>query len=73
MTRAAFGCKRVVRDQGYLASLNRQNVQLTFERIAHVESDGIVTEADTYNCVLCEGSNKYSSCLGEKVPVDVII
>ncbi|KAF8273965.1 FAD/NAD-P-binding domain-containing protein [Lactarius quietus] len=40
-----FGCKRVVRDQGYLASLNRPNVQLTYEHIAHVEPDGIVTEA----------------------------
>lgn len=40
-----FGCKRVVRDQGYLAALNRPNVQLTFEHIAHVEPDGIVTEA----------------------------
>lgn len=36
-----------MRDQGYLASLNRPNVQLTFEHIAHVESDGIVTESGT--------------------------
>lgn len=37
-----------MRDQGYLASLNRPNVQLTFEHIARVEPDGIVTEAGTY-------------------------
>ena len=64
-----------MRDQGYLASLNRPNVELTFERIAHVEPDGIVTEAGTYICVPCEGKwcNKFSSRLGEKVPVDVIV
>jgi len=37
-----------VRDQGYLKALNRPNVELTFERIAHIEPDGIVTEAGTY-------------------------
>ncbi|KAH8984126.1 FAD/NAD-P-binding domain-containing protein [Lactarius akahatsu] len=40
-----YGCKRVVRDQGYLPALNRPNVELTFERISHIEPDGIVTEA----------------------------
>lgn len=39
-----------MRDQGYLASLNRPNVQLTFEHIAHVEPDCIVTEAGAYVC-----------------------
>ncbi|KAF8266688.1 hypothetical protein EI94DRAFT_1584413, partial [Lactarius quietus] len=43
-----FGCKRVVRDQGYLASLNRPNVQLTYEHIARVEPDGLVTKAGTF-------------------------
>lgn len=44
-----------MRDQGYLASLNRPNVQLTFEHIAHVEPDGIVTEAGTYVFYLSAG------------------
>ncbi|KAF8495884.1 FAD/NAD-P-binding domain-containing protein [Russula emetica] len=38
-----FGCKRIVRDQGYLQSLNRPNVRLTFDHIARVEPDGVVT------------------------------
>ncbi len=40
---AAFGCKRIIRDQGYLQSLNRPNVRLTFDHIARVEPDGAVT------------------------------
>jgi hypothetical protein len=40
----AFGCKRIVRDQGYLQSLNRPNVRLTFDQIERVEPDGVVTE-----------------------------
>ncbi|KAH8984127.1 FAD/NAD-P-binding domain-containing protein [Lactarius akahatsu] len=39
-----LGCRRLVRDQGYLESLSRPNVRLTFDHIKHVESDGIVTE-----------------------------
>jgi hypothetical protein len=39
----AIGCKRVVRDQGYLQSLNRPNVRLTFDHIARVEPDGVIT------------------------------
>lgn len=38
-----LGCKRIVRDQGYLQSLNRPNVRLTFDNIARVEPDGVVT------------------------------
>ncbi|KAN0133455.1 FAD/NAD-P-binding domain containing protein [Lactarius tabidus] len=40
------GCKRIVRDQGYLASLSRPNVRLTFDNITHVEPDGVVTETE---------------------------
>ncbi|KAI9439244.1 FAD/NAD-P-binding domain-containing protein [Lactarius indigo] len=39
-----LGCRRLVRDQGYLDSLSRPNVHLTFDHIKHVESDGVVTE-----------------------------
>jgi hypothetical protein len=39
-----MGCKRIVRDQGYLQSLNRSNVYLTFDHIARLEPDGVVTE-----------------------------
>ncbi|KAI9439246.1 FAD/NAD-P-binding domain-containing protein [Lactarius indigo] len=39
-----FGCRRIVRDQGYLRSLSRPNVRLTFDNVALVESDGVVTE-----------------------------
>ncbi|KAH9961943.1 FAD/NAD-P-binding domain-containing protein [Russula dissimulans] len=38
-----IGCKRIVRDQGYLESLNRPNVRLTFDHIASVELDGVIT------------------------------
>jgi hypothetical protein len=41
---AAMGCRLVLRDLGYLQSLNRPNVRLTFDHIAHVEPHGIVTE-----------------------------
>ena len=41
---AVIGCKRIVRDQGYLQSLNRPNVRLTFDHITRVEPDGVVTE-----------------------------
>ena len=39
---AALGCKRIVRDDGYLQSLNLPNVRLTFDHIARVEPDGVV-------------------------------
>lgn len=39
----AIGCRRIIRDQGYLQSLNRPNVRLTFDHIARVEPDGVVT------------------------------
>ncbi|KAI0000784.1 FAD/NAD-P-binding domain-containing protein [Russula compacta] len=42
--RYPIGCKRIVRDQGYLQSLNRPNVRLTFNPITRVEQDGVVTE-----------------------------
>ena len=42
---AAFRCRRIVRDNGYLQSLNRPNVRLTFDHIARVEPDGVVTTA----------------------------
>ena len=44
----AFGCKRIVRDQGYLQSLNRPNVRLTFDHITRVEPDGVVTTTGIY-------------------------
>ncbi|KAI0260380.1 FAD/NAD-binding domain-containing protein [Gloeopeniophorella convolvens] len=37
-----LGCRRVVRDQGYLEALHRENVRLTFDHIDHVEPDGAV-------------------------------
>jgi len=37
-----IGCKRIVRDRGYLESLNRPNVRLTFDHIASVEPDGVI-------------------------------
>ncbi|KAI9447200.1 FAD/NAD-P-binding domain-containing protein [Lactarius psammicola] len=39
-----LGCRRIVRDQGYLQSLSRPNVRLTFDHITHVEPNGVVTE-----------------------------
>jgi len=39
---AALGCKRIVRDDGYLQSLNLPNVRLTFDHVARVEADGVV-------------------------------
>ncbi|KAI0300612.1 FAD/NAD-P-binding domain-containing protein [Multifurca ochricompacta] len=39
-----IGCRRIVRDLSYLQSLNRSNVRLTFDHIARVEPDGVVTE-----------------------------
>ena len=44
----AFGCRRIVRNQGYLQSLSRPNVRLTFDRITHVEPDGVITETSLY-------------------------
>ncbi|KAF8261601.1 FAD/NAD-P-binding domain-containing protein [Lactarius quietus] len=41
---AALGCRRVVRDQGYLESLSRPNVRLTFDNITRIEPDGILME-----------------------------
>jgi len=41
-----IGCRRIVRDQGYLKSLGRPNVRLTFDHITHVEPDGVVTETE---------------------------
>ncbi|KAI0260357.1 putative monooxygenase [Gloeopeniophorella convolvens] len=37
-----LGCRRIVRDQGYLKALNRENVRLTFDHIDRVEPDGVV-------------------------------
>jgi len=41
-----IGCRRIVRDQGYLESLSRPNVRLTFDHIRYVEPDGVVTETE---------------------------
>ncbi len=38
----------MVFDQGYLESLGRPNVRLTFDHIKHVEADGVVTETGLY-------------------------
>ena len=35
-------------DQGYLKSLSRPNVRLTFDNITRVEPDGVVTETGVY-------------------------
>ena len=40
----AIGCRRLVRDQGYLESLHRPNVRLTTDRITRIEPDGVVME-----------------------------
>lgn len=40
---AALGCRRIIRDEGYLQSLNRSNVRLTFDHIVRVEPDGVIT------------------------------
>jgi hypothetical protein len=45
---AALGCKRVVRDQGYLESLSHPNVRLTFDLNKHVIPDGVMTETGMY-------------------------
>ena len=45
---AAFGCRRIVIDQGYLQSLGRPNVRLTFDNITRVEPHGVVTETGVY-------------------------
>ena len=47
-TSTALGCRRIVRDQGYLQSLSRPNVRLTFDNITYVEPAGIITETGLY-------------------------
>ena len=37
----APGCKRIVLDNGYLRSLHRPNVNVAFERIDSITSEGI--------------------------------
>jgi hypothetical protein len=54
---AAMGCRLVLRDLGYLESLKRSNVRLTFDHIAHVEPDGVVTETGIECRSIHEGSN----------------
>ena len=54
----ALGCKRIVRDQGYLQSLSRPNVRLTFDRITHVERDGVMTE--TGLCLSLTGRQSFT-------------
>ncbi|KAK1140889.1 hypothetical protein N8T08_009762 [Aspergillus melleus] len=40
-----FGCKRRVFDHGYLASLNKDNIRLTDDRIASITENSVVTES----------------------------
>ena len=74
VSHAAVGCRRIVRDQGYLQSLNRPNVRLTFDHIARVEPDGVITETGIHLYFGPEAEfNRSRSWLGEKVFLDVII
>jgi hypothetical protein len=40
-----FGCKRLVLDPGYLESLHRPNVDMEWDPIARIVSDGIETKS----------------------------
>ena len=44
----AMGCKRVVRDHGFLASLHRSNVHLIGEGVSECCKSGIFTESGKY-------------------------
>ncbi|KAG9122559.1 hypothetical protein FRC07_001013 [Ceratobasidium sp. 392] len=50
-----LGCKPYVFDPGYLASLQRQNIELEWDLIANITEDGVITESGTtYNFdVIC--------------------
>ncbi|KAF8324919.1 uncharacterized protein EI90DRAFT_3129469 [Cantharellus anzutake] len=39
-----LGCKRIVRDSGYLNSLNRPNVEVIWDPITEIAADGVVTK-----------------------------
>lgn len=44
-----FGCKRIIRDPGYLKSLYRPNVNLEWDGIAEIVKDGIITKTGTFH------------------------
>ena len=52
-----------MRDQGYLESLNRSNVRLTFDHIASVEPDGVISETGMDPGFIHEGSVSNMICL----------
>jgi hypothetical protein len=70
---AALGCRRIVRDQGYLQSLSRANVRLTFDNITRVEPDGIVTETSLHVSFTGRQFQLTSHCPGENIQLDVLI
>lgn len=45
----AFGCKRIIRDPGYLRSLFRPNVLLEWDPIVKIVKDGIITKSGTHH------------------------
>ena len=61
-----------MRDQGYLQSLNRPNVRLTFNPITCVEQDGVVTETGIHSGFNLEAEYNHPR-LGEKILLDVLI
>lgn len=44
----ALGCKRIVFDSGYLKALNLSNIQLNYDGIEAVTSDGIITKTGMF-------------------------
>jgi cation diffusion facilitator CzcD-associated flavoprotein CzcO len=43
LTAVAFGCKRIIRDPGYLDCLNQDNVKLVTSPIERITENGILT------------------------------
>lgn len=62
-----------MRDQGYLESLSRPNVRLTFDKITHIIPDGVVTETGLFVSFTSRQCLTYFSCLEHEVDLDVII
>ncbi|KAG8725511.1 hypothetical protein FRC09_013750 [Ceratobasidium sp. 395] len=40
-----IGCKRIVIDPGYVEALNRENVELEWDHIVEIVSDGVITKS----------------------------
>jgi cation diffusion facilitator CzcD-associated flavoprotein CzcO len=68
----ALGCKRIVFDPGYVEALNGDNIELEWDPIAEIVSDGIVTKSGMSSIDSSRPIQSTKKISGKKYDVDII-